>query len=510
MEKSHPAMTSRRDFGILFRPWLQSLALGSAALILSAELSSLRAEQPYSSGSGFIVHADGYILTSQHVIDGADKIEVVLSDGTQHSAKVVAVDEAIDVALLKVARPNLPTAILGDSEKMDVTDYVMAIGHPLASSTNSSASAYEGKINAKRTDQGIARFQIDATINPGISGGPLVNERGEVIAIIESKLSAEAVLLRAGFIPERISFALPIHLAQVVLKKADPVVRLPGERTKLEPKAIFNLLKPCVVLVLNYRSVKIGLGGLSIAVPGIPVDAKLLDLVPVGSGEERFLMGKYEVTQAQFFAMMGENPSQFRYGPDYPVDSVSWEEAKKFCTRLTALVRSAASEAGNAWPTDWDKRWAFRLPTDEEWSRAVGLEKEEGATPKDKDMKIKGVYPWGAEWPPPSRAGNFADRTCRQKHPGIATVEGYEDGYAETAPVGSFKPNKYGLCDLGGNMWEWCEDWLDQDQKQRVLRGGSWRNGSPDGLLSSHRASNTPTGRFHNIGFRVVLGGSTR
>ena len=98
------------------------------------------------------------------------------------------------------------------------------------------------------------------------------------------------------------------------------------------------------------------------------------------------------------------------------------------------------------------KSYGLTPISDAEWSIAVGLEDERDGTPKEKDMQIKGVYPWGTQWPPPSGAGNYGDLTCQQKYPGMPNIEGYVDGYAETAPVGSFKPNRYDLHDLGGNV----------------------------------------------------------
>ena len=199
-------------------------------------------------------------------------------------------------------------------------------------------------------------------------------------------------------------------------------------------------------------------------------------------------MGKYEVTQGQYEALMAKNPSAYKNGADYPVEQVSWDDAKEFCRRLTAGL-----------PDKLKGQYAFRLPTDEEWSVAVGLPPESGSTPKEKDGQIKDVYPWGTQWPPPSGAGNY-DSSLKV------------DNFDKTAPVGSFAANQFGLYDLGGNVWEWCEDWYDSDQKARVLRGGSWSGDDPRYLLSSFRYDYPPGDRNDISGFRVVLGvgGSVR
>ena len=139
----------------------------------------------------------------------------------------------------------------------------------------------------------------------------------------------------------------------------------------------------------------------------------------------------------------------------------------------------------------------YRLPTDAEWSVAVGLDKEKGGTPEEKSEGIKDVYPWGKEWPPPKGAGNYSERLK-------------VDNFEYTSPVGSFAANKLGLHDMGGNVWEWCEDWYDPAAKAyRVLRGASWGIGSPDGLLSSYRRYDAPGSRYYYVGFRCVLVGGS-
>ena len=235
---------------------------------------------------------------------------------------------------------------------------------------------------------------------------------------------------------------------------------------------------------------------LAIGLPGLSSGAKKLELVLVpGLGSVKpFFMGRYEVTQGQYEALMRKNPSGFKRGPDFPVEQVNWDEAKEFCRRLTAGL-----------PDKLKGKFAFRLPTDAEWSVAVGLPEEIGSTPKKKDEQIKNVYPWGTAWPPPSGAGNYADQSCKEKYPSYTVIEGYADGYADTAPVGRFKPNHFGLYDMGGNVWEWCEDWYDPATKSsRVMRGGSWLN-RPTYLLSSCRRDDTPVVRLIIVGFRCVL-----
>jgi len=140
----------------------------------------------------------------------------------------------------------------------------------------------------------------------------------------------------------------------------------------------------------------------------------------------------------------------------------------------------------------------YRLPTDAEWSVAVGLGKETGNSPKEKDRGIKGVYPWGKEWPPPKGAGNY-DKELKV------------DKFDYTAPVGSFASNKEGLHDMGGNVYEMVRGQVQPNtSRARVLRGASWLYyGLPDGLLSSRRDGYAPGRRGINFGFRCVLVGGS-
>jgi len=177
-----------------------------------------------------------------------------------------------------------------------------------------------------------------------------------------------------------------------------------------------------------------------------------------------------------------QNPG-FTQSGTHPVVNVSWDDAKAFCGWLTQKERAERKLGASQ---------SYRLPTDEEWSKAVGLKESRGGTPKDKDMKIRDVYPWGTQWPPPHGAGNYGSSLK-------------VDSYENTSPVGSFAASKCGIYDLGGNVWEWCGDWYDGNQKSRVLRGASWYGLNPDYLLSSFRFCLTPDYRSIYVGFRCVM-----
>ena len=185
----------------------------------------------------------------------------------------------------------------------------------------------------------------------------------------------------------------------------------------------------------------------------------------------------------------------FKQGLDHPVVNVSWEDAMAFCTWLTTHERGLGVLPA---------RMSYRLPTDLEWSTAVGLGNEPGNTPEQKKGKIK-VYPWGLGWPPPPGAGNYCGEETKGGRSTWPVIAGYNDGYARTSPVGAFPPNRYGLHDMGGNVWQWCEDWHNASRFRRVLRGASWLNEHPDDLLLSNRRDDSPSSRRDNYGFRCVL-----
>lgn len=183
----------------------------------------------------------------------------------------------------------------------------------------------------------------------------------------------------------------------------------------------------------------------------------------------------------------------FKQGPDHPVVNVTWLEAVAFCKWLTFKEqRDGTLPAGKA----------YRLPTDLEWSKAVGLPEENGKTAEARDMGVPDVYPWGTAWPPPQGAGNY---TGEETGSDVA-IKGYSDGFPWTSPVGNFPPNKYGLYDMGGNVWQWVVDQWNTDSTSKVLRGASWYNGALKlSLLSSCRVHAAQDSSTDNYGFRCVI-----
>ncbi len=188
-----------------------------------------------------------------------------------------------------------------------------------------------------------------------------------------------------------------------------------------------------------------------------------------------------------------------------PVMNVTREEARAFCAWITERERTS----GLIGPAD-----RYRLPTDEEWSRAAGLPLERGADPAQRSGRIRGIYSWGFEWPPPSNVDNFADASAVQRAGADAAIPDYHDRFSFTAPVSALQGNERGLAGLAGNVSEW----VDTDYELRAttesnashplmgtIRGGNWRSHSQEELLASTRLALPVDSRRNTVGFRVVL-----
>ncbi|MDP1589682.1 MAG: SUMF1/EgtB/PvdO family nonheme iron enzyme, partial [Prosthecobacter sp.] len=241
--------------------------------------------------------------------------------------------------------------------------------------------------------------------------------------------------------------------------------------------------------------------------------------VPIGGGPtegKRVLFSIWDTRVQDYLAFARANKVDGRWQEqqmdgvpvgrelDHPVVGVNWEDAQAFCQWLTAKETAEGKLPPGM---------KYRLTSDEEWSWAVGLPHEPGATPAEKTDKNTVDFPWGIGFPPPGKLGNYADETFHAKFPkhwkdkekDLPWIKGYNDGYATTSPVGSFQPNAHGLYDMGGNVWQWCEDWFDKDQQQRVLRGASWEGPDRGSLQSSRRRHSAPKERGYDHGFRCVL-----
>jgi serine/threonine protein kinase len=225
--------------------------------------------------------------------------------------------------------------------------------------------------------------------------------------------------------------------------------------------------------------------------PGQPF-TNSLGMKFVSLGEVRLSIWETRVQDYDAFARAtGRHyePPDFAQGSTHPIVKVNWFDAIAFCKWLTEKERDENLI---------EERQSYRLPTDREWSLAVGLQNEIGATPQARDGKIKNEFPWGKQWPPPGSAGNYR---IPQKR-------------GTTMPVGSFKANSLGLYDLGGNVWEWCADTYKGGMSATgrdwgVLRGGSWATTNRLEMQSSYRNVVDRNERDVIYGFRCVLAAET-
>jgi formylglycine-generating enzyme required for sulfatase activity len=193
-----------------------------------------------------------------------------------------------------------------------------------------------------------------------------------------------------------------------------------------------------------------------------------------------------------------EDPG-FHQTDDHPVVGVSWHDAKAFCEWLTLRERAAGRL-----PSDRE----YRLPTDNEWSVAVGFREEPVKWPEDKDGRI-GTYPW-SKWsdgqPPPQGVGNYTG--AEDDHGHRPEEFGVIFGGGGTNPVGAikFKPNQFGLYVMNVDVWEWCENQYSSGAGPQVLRAASWLDNDPDRPASWFRIYEDPGLRNACFGFRCVVG----
>ena len=169
-------------------------------------------EQPRSLGSGFIVSADGYVLTNAHVVEGADEIVVRTSDRREFLATLVGADKRSDIALLKVDATGLPIAHIGSTKDLQVGEWVLAIGSPFGFEHSATAGIVSAKGRNLPSENYVPFIQTDVAINPGNSGGPLFNLDGEVIGV-----NSQIYSRTGGFMG--LSFAIPIDVAMDVVEQ---------------------------------------------------------------------------------------------------------------------------------------------------------------------------------------------------------------------------------------------------------------------------------------------------
>jgi V8-like Glu-specific endopeptidase len=203
-------------------------------------------------GSGFVIQQNGYILTNYHVIKNATRITITVPGRQAVSARLVTTDQEKDLAILQISLRNLTALPIASSEEVQVLDSITVLGYPLPGELGTALSASDGKVNALREgNTGSTRlFQIDANVNPGNSGGPLLNNHGEVVGIVVAKINSLQYAKENGALPERINFAIPINEAQELLRKVIPNFTLSTRQEVLTDQQVFQSAKGSTVLIV--------------------------------------------------------------------------------------------------------------------------------------------------------------------------------------------------------------------------------------------------------------------
>jgi Sulfatase-modifying factor enzyme 1/Trypsin-like peptidase domain len=434
---------------------------------------------PIRTGTGFFVSADGNLVTNFHVIQGASHISARTNSGAIFIfERLVAGSANSDVALLKFQATDVDYLQIGSSTNAVEGETVLVIGNP----EGLQGTVSNGIISAFRESRSY--IQITAPISPGSSGSPVLDETGQVIGMA-------TLLFREG---QNLNFAISAEVIEAAIRAGITQATPAPTPTQLSIQA--SKEQPWVN----------SLGMKFVPVPETEAlfciwDTRVQDFKVFVSDTGYNATGGMLSLGRDHWKQRGATWASpgFKQGPTSPVVGVNWDDAKAFCAWLTKKEHTAGRLPQEA---------LYRLPTDEEWSMGVGLGHEPGATPEEKDRKIA-MYPWGKQWPPPKGAGNYAGEEWRigNEPSDRDTIEGYDDGWPRTSPVGAFAANPLGLYDMGCNVWQWCEDeWHAFKRVQtRVLGGGSWVDADPGELLSSWRNANPPDTRIDCTGFRCVV-----
>jgi len=486
---------------------------------LEAGVVKITSEVSGKIGTGFIVQLTrdiAYIVTASHVVEGEQepKIEFFTQRNIPVAASVVGLEggDPRGLAILLVrGEENLPSGLsalpLSPSVHLKSGDEITVIGFPRLAGP---WSVIKGSIVSRR---GRDIF-FDGTIDEGNSGGPMMREGqvaglvtglsgpyGCAIPAVSVQLFLEGWGIETTQLLEQLPTATPIPLPPATptpLPTTTPTPLPPATPTPL-PTTTPTLLSTLAAGQKRHDSVS-GIDFVWIPVGCFQMGQTETDkryLLEVFNEEDYkkyfadelprhevcvdgFWMGKTEVTQAQWKRIMGNNPSNFK-GDTHPVEQVSWNKVQEFLQKLN-------EQAGN--PPLPLPGGEFRLPTEAEWEYAA-------------------------------RAGTntmfyFGDNVA-----GLSKYAWYSDNSdGKTHPVGQLKPNVWGLYDIHGNVWEWCQDWYESEYYSkspsknpqgpssgtyRVLRGGSW-SVDPPYCRSALRYWNNPGSWYNYVGFRVVVG----
>lgn len=427
-----------------------------------------------------------YLATNYHVVKDAKNILVTsVKDNSNYTVDVVAVDEINDLAILKITEPDFKgfgTLKYGfKTQTTDIGTDVFTLGYTLNPSMGEDINLATGVISSKSGFQGnVSQYKISSSVQPGNSGGPLFDSKGNVIGIISTKHTETT----------SIGYAIKLSYLQNLAESANENIKFSGTNkiSALSLPEKIKIISPNILIVKanfsdankqgNQNSSETPIDSTS-SLPSkeseeqlppktITVNGYSFDMIHVEGGTftmgatfeqgddadddekpahrvtlDSYYIGKYEVTQGLWKTVMGDNPSKFQKGDNYPVGSVSWDDCQEFIHKLNKKTNKK-----------------FRLPTEAEWEFAA-------------------------------RGGN---KSRGYKYSGSNTltdVAWYNDNsYGTARPVGKRRPNELGIYDMSGNVMEWCFDWLGDYCSYlqtnptgpdigvyRVLRGGDYDDG---------------------------------
>ena len=465
------------------------------------------------TGSGFFITTDGYFVTNEHVVESAKTVGIRAANGKTYPAVVVRVDSSNDIAILK-AEGTFRALPVQASQNVRRGDKVFTLGFPNTDVQGVEPKYTEGVISSLT---GIRdepnNYQISVALQPGNSGGPLISSLGNVIGIVAAKLNAAAMLKSGRSLPENVNYAVK---SNYLLELISTLPNVKGGMTAVRSKPVVAM-SDLVVLAeaavgLVVVEIEKGQNKASLPKPKTPPvtgsppvgagsvfkdcpDCPEMVVIPAGSflmGSKvdpfaswqptpyeqpqhsvtikAFSMGKYEVTQEQWFTVLGSLPSNFK-GRTLPVEMVSWSDAQEF-------VKKLSEKTGKN----------YRLPSEAEWEYAARAGSQTAYSFGDNEGEL-------------GRFGWFIQNSIGTTH-----------------PVGEKQVNSFGLHDMHGNVWEWTQDcwnwdftnapadgsaWISGDCSLRVLRGGSWSN-NPQILRSAFRFASITALRFNFNGFRVA------